>query len=101
MPRPSKTEKWPNTSNITIHLNENDIVGYYSTNDKGCVNTNKRSYNNLTATVIYGNPMIFEDKIEVDKNSQIWECIINNVGALSSIGNDLKNIEVAVIIHNH
>jgi hypothetical protein len=49
MPRPSKTEKWPNTSRITIHLNENDIIGHYSMNDKGCVNTNKRSFNNLTA----------------------------------------------------
>jgi hypothetical protein len=100
MPRPSKTEKWPNTSNITIHLKESDITGHYPTNDKGCVNTNKRSFNNLTATVICGNPMIFEDRIEIDENSQIWECIINNVGALSSIGYDMKNQEVVVIIHN-
>ena len=101
MPRPSKTDKWPNTSKITIHLNENDIIGHYPTNDKGCVNTNKRAYSNLTATVIYGNPVILKDRIEVDNNSQIWECQINNVGALSSIGNDFKNMEVAVIIHNH
>lgn len=100
MPRLIKTEKWPNTSRVTIHLKSNDVVDNYTTNDKGCVNTNKRAYNNLTATVIDGNPVILEDKIDVDENSHIWECIINNVGALSSVGNDMRYQKVAVIIHN-
>jgi hypothetical protein len=100
MPRPTNTKEWPNTSHVSINIYENDIVEFFTANDKGCIATNKRAYKNYLATVIFGKTEMAENKIEVCPGSRIWEVEINEFGTSSSLGKEMKNKKILVIIHS-
>jgi hypothetical protein len=105
MGRPTQTKEWYPNSPIAIIVKLPDIVLHSKSNAHGNVETNKRSWSGLNATVIQGEhntesnesiaynngPMI------VTKGTRIWSCTINQRGTLSSIG--LSNENVTVIVH--
>ena len=95
--RPSKSKEYPLNSDITIHLNENDEIYHYKTDEHGNVRTNKRAWAGLNATVILGSFNSTDGRIFVPKGSRVWSCLISTSGRLSSIG--LPESEVTVIIH--
>ena len=95
--RPSQSKEWPQNSDITIHLNENDEIYHYKTDGNGNVRTNKRAWSGLNATVILGNFDSTDEGILIPKGIKVWSCLISTSGRISSIG--LPDTEVTVIIH--
>lgn len=102
MPRHSKSKLWPHNSKLSISLQPGDIILNKETDEKGCVQTNKKSWNRFKATVILGVLKELKNYIEVSENAMIWTCEINSRGRLSAITHDGKtysNEAVTVIIH--
>ncbi|MDD4778789.1 MAG: hypothetical protein PHV53_10950 [Fermentimonas sp.] len=96
--RPTNTEKWPNSNiEISIHLNENDHVQVFETDDRGRVRTYKKSWANHKATVIRGEHVVIDNSIEIPKGVDIFECDIFSSGDTSVIG--YPNEKVTLIVH--
>jgi hypothetical protein len=102
MPRHSKSKVWPQNSKLSLCISPTDVILYKETDDKGCVQTNKRNWSPFKATVIRGGIKEFETHIEISENAIIWTCEINNRGRLSALTHDGKtysNEKVTVIVH--
>jgi hypothetical protein len=100
--RPSQSKEWFTNSDLTIHLNENDEIYQYRTDEHGNVRTNKRAWAGLNATVILGDLNRgtlnrTEMGIFIPKGIRIWSCLISTSGRVSSIG--LPDTDVTLIIH--
>ncbi len=102
MPRHSKSKIWPHNSRISLCISPSGVILHKETDEKGCVQTNKRNWSPFKATVILGDIKEFENHIEVAENAMIWTCEINNRGRLSAItyeGKTYSNENVTVIVH--
>jgi hypothetical protein len=62
----------------------------------GNIQTQKRAYDGLKATVLESNG-INENRIESVKGMRIWACEINSRGGISTVG--IPEKEFTVIIH--
>ena len=96
--RPSQSQEWFPNSDLTIHLNENDEIYHYKTDEHGNVRTNKRAWAGLKATVILGTLNGTERSVLISREVRIWTCLISTSGRVSSIG--LPDKEVTLILHN-
>jgi hypothetical protein len=102
MARHSKSKIWPQNSKLSICIQPTDIIIHKETDGKGCVQTNKKSWNPFKATVILGDIKEFNNHIEISEKSMIWTCEINSRGRLSAItyeGTTYSNKNVTVIVH--
>jgi len=102
MARISKSKIWDKSSNLAIYKKPSDVLLYKTTDQKGCVQTNKKAWGKCKATVILGTPDDYLDRLEVQENTNIWTCEINSRGRLSAIGKEGKtysNEEVTVLVH--
>jgi hypothetical protein len=90
MPRPSKSIKWPICSPVTIDFHAPEILKIV-TDAKGCARTNQRGLAGKHAYVVLGYCIESPD-------IEIWTCIIDSRGTVSSIGAENAGKEVSVIV---
>lgn len=95
----TKTSSWQTHNDLFLLPSDSDIIDYYTVDDRGYIQTNKRAYAGLNATVIIGKHKFEEGGIDIPKLAQIFSCEIGSRGALSSIGKEHSGEEVTVIIH--
>ncbi len=98
MPRPSKSQRWPIRSIVSINLSHSEIIDYIKTDIKGCVRTNKRGFAGKQAYVILGGSKKVDDDIVIPSETSIWTCEIDLRGTVSSIGAENAGKEVTVIV---
>jgi hypothetical protein len=105
----TKTTKWHKNNDLFLVLLESDIVEYYNVDDRGYIQTNKRAYAGLQATVILGKRGIINEdhyqmkdvrEILIPRLDDVFSCEIGSRGALSSIGKEYAGGVVTVIVHN-
>jgi hypothetical protein len=106
----TKTFKWQKNNSLLLLLLESDSAEYYKVDDRGYIQTNKRAYAGLQATVILGKHDVMKEDycqlkdirvIHVSKSDDMFTCEIGGRGALSSIGKEYAGDGATVIIHTH
>jgi hypothetical protein len=83
--RPSKSKEWITHSRLSLYLDDKDEVHHYTTDKNGNVQTKKRSWAKLYATLIEGTHKEVEKSISIPKETHLWYCTISTYVRCSSI----------------
>jgi hypothetical protein len=95
--RPSQSKEWVTHSRLDLFLDDADELHHFTTDEHGNVQTKKRSWAKLHATVVHGTHITENSHITIPPETPLWYCVISSSGRCSSIG--LANTEVTLILH--
>jgi hypothetical protein len=111
--RPSITEPWPRYRRLTMHLSS-DRIFFRSVNSRGIPEGVGAGNAGKHCTVILGHKKIkgiqkvkeFRDlqvytglSIELFPEDEVFSCIINSIGAPSSVGIRNAGKDITIIVH--
>ncbi len=113
--KPSKTELWPsNHGRLTLHLKYSDRILFRKVTDRGLPESVGSANVGKKCTVVTGHKeveglqdsneagkveMFTGESIEVSEGDQIFTCIADSRGLLSSVGLPLAGMDVTIILH--
>lgn len=113
--RPSKTQEWPvEHGRLTLHLKPSDRVLFRKVTDRGLPESVGSAHVGKKCTVITGlkdveglqeaersGPieMFTGQSLEISDQDQIFSCIADSRGLLSSVGLSLAGKDITIILH--
>lgn len=112
--RPSITEPWPRHQRLTMHLEPSDRIFFRSVNKRGIPEGVGAGNAGKHCTVILGHKEIegiqkvkeFRDleeytglSVEIFPEDELFSCLINSIGAPSSVGIGNTGKDVTIIVH--
>ncbi len=95
--RPGNTVPLNISCSVTFTPGPKDIIDYCKVDNRGYPIFRRPSYANLKATVIVGHKE--KDNLTVTPNDKVFTCIFGPKGHLSSVGKDLEEQELTVVVH--
>jgi len=115
--RPSKTQEWPaEHGRLTLHLKPSDRVLFRKVTDRGLLESVGSAHQGKKGTVILGHKeveglqeaegsgsieMFIGQSIEVSDQDQVFSCVADSRGLLSSLGLPQAGKDVTIILHLH
>ncbi|WP_292379165.1 hypothetical protein [Methanosarcina sp. UBA289] len=113
--RPSKTQEWPaDHGRLTLHLKPSDRVLFRKVTDRGLPESVGSAHHGKRCTVITGHKdveglqeaersgpieMFTGQSLEVSDNDQVFSCVADSRGLLSSVGLPMAGKDVTIILH--
>lgn len=96
--RPGNTAPFIIPCSVTFTPGPKDIIDYCKVDNRGYPIFRRPAYASKKATVIVGHRE--KDNLTVSPEDKVFSCVFGPKGHLSSVGKDLENQELTVIIHN-
>jgi len=113
--RPSKTQEWPEEhGRLTFHLKPSDIILFRKVNPQGLPESVGSAHQGKKCTVILGHKdveglqeadgsrsieMFTGQSLEVSDKDQVFSCVADSRGLLSSVGLPQAGKDVTIILH--
>lgn len=113
--RPSKTKEWPaEHGRLTLHLKPSDRVLFRKVTDRGLPESVGSAHRGKKCTVITGHKdvedlqeaeksgpieMFTGQSLEVSDEDQVFSCVADSRGLLSSVGLPQAGKDVTIILH--